>query len=122
MLVLISLWPQQMSRPSKNVTSVIPVSVAKVFGAFGLIAGLIVGVFYGLMLMAVSAAGGAAAQEHGGAFAALGIGAGLLVMVVTPIAAGIVQFIAGLFYGLIINLALWLAGGMELRIEQARPY
>ncbi len=106
----------------QKITSVNVISFAKVFGALGLIGGLVVGVFYGLMLIALSMAGGAAAQEHGRIVAAFGIGAGLAMIFITPIIAGIVQFIVGLIYGLILNLALWLAGGLELQIEPARPY
>ena len=108
----------------QKVTSVSVVSLAKVFGAFGLIVGLIADVFYGLVIILATTAGAGrvAVENHGGAVAGLGIGFGLLVMFATPFVVGILQFIAGLFYGIVINLALWLAGGLELRIEQSRSY
>ena len=101
----------------QKITSVNILSFAKVFGAFGMIIGFIAGVFYGLMIIAASGAGAVAHENHGGAFAAFGLGAGLLMIFLMPIVVGILQFFAGLIYGLVINLALWLAGGLELRIE-----
>jgi hypothetical protein len=106
----------------QKITSVNILSFAKVFGAFGVIVGLIAGVFYGLLIIAASTAGAGrvAVDDHGGALTGLGVGAGLLTMLIMPIFVGLLQFITGLFYGLIINLALWIAGGLELRIEQSR--
>jgi hypothetical protein len=97
-------------------------SLGKVMGVCGLFIGLLVGIGYGLIFMLIGAAGGASGEDGAASFAVLGIGGGLFAMAVVPLIYGVVSFIAGVIYGLIINVALYLSGGIELRIEPPRQF
>lgn len=104
----------------QRVTHIGIISLAKIMGMSGVLFGLLVSIPYGLIVMMLGAAGGAAAEGNGFGFAALGIGGGLFVMAVLPLIYGALLFIIGLIQGLILNLVLHLGGGLELRIEAPR--
>jgi hypothetical protein len=88
-------------------------------GITGALVGLIVGVIYGGVLLMLGIVGAAAGGQQADAagFAAFGIVGGIMAIVLIPLFYGVVSFIVGLIYGLIINFALRIAGGLELEIR-----
>jgi len=100
------------------------VSLGKIMGVSGFLMGLIVGIPWGLILIAIGALGGAAASgenaEAAGGLVAGGIGGGLFIMIGMPIMMGLGYFIFGLIYGLILNLVFGIAGGLEIQLEPAQ--
>ena len=104
----------------QRLTRVGVLSLAKILGLVGLFGGLLIGIPYGLMLMLLGAGIGASAEEGGAGIAALGVSGGFLVMIAMPLVYAGLSFIVGLVYGLLINVVLSLAGGLELRIEAPR--
>jgi len=101
----------------QTITKIGVISLAKILGMSGLIVGLIAGVIYGGILILLGIAGAASGEEEAATFALAGVGGGLMVMVVVPIFYGGMSFVVGLIYGLVINLVLSLAGGLELEIR-----
>lgn len=104
----------------QRLTRVGVLSLAKIMALAGFFASLLVSIPYGLMLMAVGAGIGANAEQGGAGIAAFGVGGGLLVMIGLPFVYAALSFLVGLIYGLIINVVLHMAGGLELRIEAPR--
>ena len=104
----------------QRITRVGVLSFAKIMGLVGLFAGFLIGIPYGLMVMLLGAGIGAGAEQGGAGIAALGVGGGLVLMIVLPFVYAALCFLVGLIYGLVINLVLHLAGGLELRIEAPR--
>ena len=103
-----------------KITKIGVVSLAKIMGMSGLILGLIAGVIYGGILILMGLIGASSGQEEAVGFALAGVGGGLAIMVSVPIFYGLMSFIVGLIYGLIINLVLTLAGGLELEIQSMK--
>jgi len=101
----------------QKITKIGVVSLAKIMGMSGLIFGLIAGVIYGGILILMGIIGASSGQDEAAGFAIAGIGGGLAMMIVVPIAYGVMSFVVGLIYGLIINVVLALAGGLELEIR-----
>ncbi|MBP89706.1 MAG: hypothetical protein CMJ64_23875 [Planctomycetaceae bacterium] len=99
----------------QRLTNVGIFSFAKVMGITGFLLGLIGGLFYGSGLMLFGATVGAAAEDGVG-LALVGVGGGLFVMVVLPFLVALAYFVLGLLHAVIINIVLYLAGGLELRI------
>ncbi len=95
-------------------------SFAKIMGLVGFFAGFLISIPYGLMVMVLGAGAGAHAEQGGAGLAALGVGGGLVIMIGVPIAYAGLSWFVGLIYGLIINVVLHMAGGLELRIEATR--
>lgn len=104
----------------QRITKIGVVSLAKIMGMSGLIFGLIAGVIYGGILILMGIIGASGGQDEAAGFALVGIGGGLAVMIMVPIAYGIMSFLIGLIYGLIINLVLALSGGLELEIRNLK--
>ncbi len=95
------------------------ISVAKMYGLLLFIAGLIIGVIYGLFFMIFGAAISALAPSGEGA-AAGGISSiviGLLFMIGFPIFYGLVGFIAGAIAALVYNGAAGIIGGVKFELE-----
>lgn len=92
-------------------------SLAKIMSLIGFLAGLVAGVVYGLFVMMLGAGAGAGTEQGGPELFIFGVGGGLVTMILVPLVYGAVGFIAGLIYGVIINIVLHLSGGLELRIE-----
>jgi len=101
----------------QKITKIGVVSLAKIMGMSGLIFGLIAGVVYGGILILMGIIGASGGQGENTGFALAGIGVGLAMMIFVPVAYGIMSFIVGLIYGLIINVVLAFAGGLELEIR-----
>ncbi len=79
--------------------------------------GVIIGIIYGLIFMAV---GGAMMADGRGASSAAGASSlviGLIMMVAIPIFYAILGFLAGLLGGAIYNVAARTVGGIELELE-----
>jgi Transmembrane domain of unknown function (DUF3566) len=92
-------------------------SYAKITAVTNTAFGVIIGVIYGLIFMAV---GGA--LMAGGGHGSSGAGAssfviGLIMMVAIPVISGIFGFIAGAIGAFIYNVASGFVGGIELEIE-----
>ena len=104
----------------QRVTRIGVLSFAKVMGLVGLFAGLLIAIPYGLILMLLGAGIGANAEQGGAGIAAFGIGGGLVTMIALPLIYAALSFVIGLIYGLILNVVLHLAGGLELRIESVQ--
>jgi hypothetical protein len=105
------------------------ISLAKIMGATGLLIGLLVGIPMGLFMLIMSLVGGAAAASSGDDAATggligagAGVGVALFTMVGIPLLYGATSFLFGLIYGLIVNLVFSMAGGLELEIENQKPY
>ena len=91
-----------------------PVSLAKVMAMGYALIGLIAGAIIALLSFA-GVGLGAAMAEHGGAessliAAALGVGA----IIILPLFYAVMGFIGGLIAGLVFNVALRWAGGLQL--------
>lgn len=94
-------------------------SVAKIQAMIMLVFGLIIGVFYGLILMtfgAMFSSMGAGARGSGEAAGGVFI-AGLMAMIFVPIVYGIIGFIAGALGAFVYNTAVKFVGGVEIEME-----
>ena len=90
-------------------------SMAKVQGLISAIFGLIIGIIYALLLLALgSAVGGTGAQ---GSMGLLG-NFGFLAVIIAPIVYGIGGFIAGAIGALFYNLAAKWVGGIQLSLKE----
>jgi threonine/homoserine efflux transporter RhtA len=85
-------------------------SVAKIYGAMGVLVGLLVGV----CVSAVSALWGTRMAEESSGVTAFGAGLGLAAIVVVPIFYGVFTFISGLIGGWFYNLIAGMVGGIEI--------
>jgi len=92
-------------------------SVGKVSGLSGAFLGLVIGVIYGGVVILIGLLSGASGGEGAAGIAALGIGGGVGIMIGAPIFYGLVSFVFGLLYALILNIVLGWVGGLELEIE-----
>ena len=95
-------------------------SVMKMYAVIGLVMGLIIGVPYGLIVIAISlmgagGAGGDAAYAIGGG----GIVVGVIMMVVIPIMYCVFAAVGGAIGALLYNLFAAIVGGIEIEVEQA---
>ena len=94
-------------------------SLAKIQAVIMLVFGLIVGVFYGLILMtfgAMFSSMGAGTRGSGEAAGGVFI-AGLMAMIFIPIVYGIIGFIAGALGAFVYNSAVKFVGGLEMEME-----
>jgi hypothetical protein len=92
-------------------------SVAKIQAAIMAVFGLIIGVIYGLFFMVFGAA--LLSQSGGGPGAGGAVLIGILMMIGIPIMYGAIGFVAGAIGALIYNVAAGFAGGIELEVESA---
>jgi hypothetical protein len=92
-------------------------SAGKMMGAFGICAGLFVGIFFAVASLFGAAAGGAGAENADIPAAFLGLGG----LIFFPILYGLICFVAGLFYAGVYNIVAGMAGGLELHLEPAAP-
>lgn len=98
----------------RKIKSVGVMSLGKVMGMSGALVGAIFGVLYGAIVIGASLLG--FASEDGG-LGALGVVGGIALMIGVPIFYGIMSFVFGLLYGVILNLVLGMAGGLEIELE-----
>jgi hypothetical protein len=84
------------------------VSVGKFFAVFGLVWGLLMGIFLAAGLGGMGSALG---------FHALGIGAGLFGLVIMVIIGGVAGFIGGAIVAIVYNIVLGATGGVEMDLE-----
>ena len=100
-------------------------SVAKVQGLLMFVFGLIIGVIYGLFFMLFGAAMSAMAPRGEGQLAG-GVSSvviGLIMMIAIPIFYGILGFIFGAIGALVYNVAAGVVGGVQFDIEGVtEPY
>jgi hypothetical protein len=93
------------------------ISVAKMHGLLMFIFGLIIGILYGLFFIvfgaAMSAAGGSDATVGGMSSIAAGIG----FMIGVPILYGILGFVMGIIGALIYNALSGIIGGIKFELE-----
>ena len=93
------------------------ISVAKMHGLLMFIFGLIIGILYGLFFIvfgaAMSAAGGSDARVGGMSSIAAGIG----FMIGVPILYGILGFVMGIIGALIYNALSGIIGGIKFELE-----
>ena len=102
-------------------------SLAKFMGMSAAALGLVFGLIYGLVILCMTLVGAAGILGSGGDNALLGGGAGLgmgVVMalgavVMIPLFYGFFAFFFGFLYGVIINMALRLSGGIEFEVADA---
>jgi hypothetical protein len=87
-------------------------SVAKIYGAMGLLLGL----FLGVCFAAMSGLWGARASGVGSDAPGIGMfaGMGLAAIVVVPLVYGALSFISGLIGGALYNLIAGMVGGIEI--------
>ncbi|HWW75336.1 MAG TPA: hypothetical protein VNZ44_08070 [Pyrinomonadaceae bacterium] len=103
--------------PKVQVKRVGVFSLAKIYSITMAAAGVIIGVIYGLLFMAVGGAMMANGRNGAGAAGASSLAIGLIMMVAIPIFYGVLGFIAGLVGGAIYNVAARTVGGIELELE-----
>lgn len=96
-------------------------SVAKIFGAIGFVLGLAWGLFNAISLIIWAGSfGNRVASDHGGMTGPIGsFGLAILLIVGAPLISGIAHFLVGMLYAVIINIALYLGGGLEVRLESS---
>src|SRR3712207_9165484 len=91
-------------------------SVAKIFTITMAALGLLIGLFYGLILMTI----GAAQMNMRGGAAGVGFGVvgGFMAMPFSPLFFGAICLIAGLLLRLLYNFTARCRGGFEVRLER----
>src|SRR6266850_1907669 len=97
-------------------------SVAKMYSLLLFVAGLIIGVIYGLGFMFFGAMISALAPHEGqtaGGISSIIIG--LVIMIAFPIFYAIIGFIAGAIGALIYNVAAGVVGGVKFELESVNP-
>jgi threonine/homoserine efflux transporter RhtA len=86
------------------------VSVAKMYGAMGVLVGLLIGICFA----ALSTLFGSQLSGDSSGVAAWGSGMGLAAIVVMPIVYGVFTFISGLIGGWLYNMLAGMVGGVEI--------
>lgn len=86
------------------------VSVAKIYGAMGVLVGLLIGICFA----AVGTLFGSQMAGDSSGVAAWGAGMGLFAIVVVPIVYGVFTFISGLIGGWLYNILAGIVGGVEI--------
>ena len=79
--------------------------------------GVVIGVIYGLIFMAVGGAMMAGGGRDAGTAGASSLVIGVIMMVAIPIFYAVLGFLAGLLGGAIYNVAARTVGGIELELE-----
>ncbi len=93
-------------------------SVAKIHGAMGFIIGLIIGVIYGLAIIAISLIGATAGRgSEALAMGGGGVVVGIIAIIGFPIFYGVFGFIGGIIGALIYNVFSGIVGGIEIEVE-----
>jgi hypothetical protein len=95
-----------------SITHVGVLSCGKITGLTGAVITFVIAVPYALFTVAMGLLSDAAA---------MGIGAALGMVIIGPLVAGAVYFIAGLMYAVVLNFVLRKTGGLELSIEKITP-
>lgn len=98
----------------RTIRSIGVMSFGKVMGMSGALLGGIFGVLYGGVVILASLVGFATDEGGIGAFGIIG---GIALMIGVPLFYGIASFVFGLLYGLILNVVLGMAGGLEIEID-----
>jgi hypothetical protein len=91
-------------------------SLAKIYAVTMAAFGVIIGVIYGLIFMAVGGAMMAGGRDTGAAGAS-SLVIGLVMMVAVPIFYGVLGFLFGLLGGAVYNVAARTVGGVEMELE-----
>ena len=92
-------------------------SCAKIYSITMAAFGLIFGVIYGLFFMVVGGAMLAGGGRDSGAAGASGLVIGLVMMIAIPVFYGILGFVMGAVGALVYNVAAGFVGGIELELE-----
>lgn len=92
-------------------------SCAKIYAIVMAAFGLIVGVLYGLFFMIVGGAMLAGGGRDSGAAGASGFVIGLIMMIAVPVFYGFLGFVMGAVGALVYNVAAGFVGGIELELE-----
>ena len=94
-------------------------SVMKLYAVIGLVVGLIVGVPYGLIVIAISLLGASGAGRDA-AFAVGGGGVvvGVIMMIAIPLFYCVFSALGGAVGALLYNLFSAIVGGIEIEVEQ----
>jgi hypothetical protein len=92
-------------------------SLAKMYAVTLAAFGVIIGVIYGLVFMAVGGAMMAGGGRDASTAGASSLVIGLVMMVAIPIFYGVLGFLFGLLGGVVYNVAARTVGGVELELE-----
>ena len=92
-------------------------SVAKVQGAVMFVIGLIIGVIYGLAVIAISLLGAGIGGKGSLAVGGGGIVMGIVMMILFPVMYGAIGFVGGAISALLYNVFARMVGGIEMEIE-----
>ncbi len=98
-----------------------PMSCAKVMGVIYAALGLIFGVFFSLLGLAIGSGIGAAADDMAFGGAAMGAMFGAGAIVILPIFYGVLGVVGGALGALIYNAAASAIGGIEIEVSAASP-
>lgn len=93
-------------------------SVAKIYGLFGVIFGLIIGVLAALVAVTMGTLGAASAGDDAGGMLAMTAGMGCLYILLFPLLYGVICFIGGALSAWIFNFVAPRAGGLEMEFNQ----
>lgn len=88
------------------------ISLAKLLGVLGILLGLITGALYGTFFSGLIGLLGGGNTESW----LLGALGGGLTLVLVTLVSGLTWFCSGLVYGLLLNLVLYLSGGVRLKL------
>ena len=97
----------------QKIRSIGVLSLGKVMGLSGVLLGAVFGVLYGAIVIFVSVLG----LSHDTTLGSLGVVGGIAIMIGVPLFYGLASFVFGVLYGLILNVVLGMAGGLEIELE-----
>jgi Ca2+/Na+ antiporter len=98
----------------QRITWIGVLSLGRVAGAVGALLGLVAGASYALAIAGFGAVG----LQHQRIEATPVLLLALIVFLAVPIVTGLVHFVLGVLYALLLNLVLRLSGGLHVRIER----
>ena len=98
----------------QRITKVGVLSLGRVMGSLGALLGVLVGIVYATAIGIFGVIG--ISQDEVAGFPLILLAG--VVLFGTPIALGVMYFVLGLLYALLLNVVFRLSGGLELRIER----
>ncbi|MGI8788464.1 MAG: hypothetical protein ACR2HG_11965 [Pyrinomonadaceae bacterium] len=92
-------------------------SVAKIQGAVLFVLGLIIGIIYGIIIIAISLLGAGIGGRGNLIAGGGGVVMGIVMMILFPVMYGAMGFVGGAISALLYNFFARMVGGIEMEIE-----